>query len=115
MGTKPNGSGTMHPALGGIDEEGTPAQAEVADVERSLPVQLPKMPAPPRRKSYCDICGMVDEHADGCDVLTHQEAQQSLAELDAEEQRPEVPAIRPMLRRIGATLLRRLAAKIEGD
>lgn len=69
-------------------------------------------------RQYCDACGHVDAHAQGCPAARQRAL---LQELEAEEMAEANPAaqqtapepIAPLVRRIGASLLVRLARWIE--
>ena len=71
----------------------------------------------PLGKGYCDACGGIGGHTPGCGGQRREEALEELAAMDAEDQekrdnQPE-PII-PLVRRIGASILRRFADKIGG-
>lgn len=107
----------FHPVIGTIVED------DIPDI-----LDLPPPPAPERQyvvehrpgtmKTYCESCGHVDSHAAGC---PRGEALDQLAELDREEQELAARAagdpepITPLVRRIGASLLRRVARALEPD
>jgi len=101
-----------------------PAHPLIGDSAWEMP-DLPESPVgyrvevpPPQRKTYCESCGHVDSHAPGCPQAT---AEAMLEELDAEDAAelasqggigaPE--PITPLLRRIGASILRRFARVID--
>ena len=101
-----------HPLIGGLDLPDLPAS----------PLEYRRVEVPPaHRKTYCESCGHVDAHAPGCPQAT---AAMMLEELDAEDAAEELAAapetgapepITPLLRRIGASILRRFARIVEPD
>lgn len=83
-------------------------------LRQALPVSQPEivLPAPP--KQYCESCGHVDSHGYGCPQAA---AEQMMLE-DAEEEAIEASSLEPepilpLVRRIGASVLRRFAKVIE--
>lgn len=100
----------MHPLLGGISDEGEPVVTIERDaVQQHLPVELPapEPPALPKQKSYCETCGHVDTHAADCPEAQPAHETVNVAELADED------SLRRQLRKLGATLLRRLAKKLD--
>jgi len=97
-----------HPLIGGLD-----------DIDL---VNLPAAPHSVQRaraplSTYCESCGHVDSHASGCPQAN---ADAMLEELDEEEALETMTAVQnapepilPLIRRIGASLLRRFAQTID--
>lgn len=100
------------PDLVGLPPPPRPMLEVVEDDEEVWELNVP----PPRPKVYCESCGHVDSHADGC---PRADALENLAALDAEEaaieaaRAAEPEPITPLIRRIGASLLRRFARFVE--
>lgn len=100
----------MHPLLGGISDEGEPVVTVERDaVHEALPVELPspEPPTAPKQKSYCETCGHVDSHATDCPEVQPAHETVDVAELANED------SLRRQLRKLGATVLRRLAKKLD--
>jgi hypothetical protein len=110
----------IHPLLGTIVEDDIPALVDLPPppaIENPMLGDLHHIEVPPpRRKTYCESCGHVDSHASGC---PRGEALEAIAELDREEaaealmRAADPEPIIPLMRRIGASLLRRVARIVE--
>lgn len=119
MNGEPEDDEERHPLLGTIVDDDIPHLIDLppppaARQEPELYV-VEHRPAP--AKTYCESCSHVDSHADGC---PRGDALDGLAELDREEAALEARSggdapepITPLVRRIGASLLRRVARVLE--
>ena len=63
----------------------------------------------------CESCAQVGQHAAGCPELDKLEAKRRIVELDQLDELIDARQIRPLIRKLGATILRRIADKIEGS
>lgn len=68
-------------------------------------------PTPPKPKQYCETCGHVDSHAEDCPEAMEPEHAPTVRIDVKTAQKPE--PIVPLLRRIGASAVRRVARKVE--
>jgi hypothetical protein len=100
-----SGKPPEHPLIAGYEHE-----VDFLDVPAL--VDLPQPPATPR-KTYCESCGHVDSHATGCPAAA---AASMVAEDELEEQAEAATAaaldpepLTPLIRRIGTSLLLRVA------